>query len=326
MRASAFVALFVCGCFSPTPPSGVPCVDDEHCPSDQRCIAGRCGGGGGGDIDASQMAMDDGGLVIDGPPDDVDADTIKNMVDNCPLNSNLDQHDEDLDGVGDVCDNCPHVANMNQANTTEPAGVTDTVGDACDPAPTAGNKIEKFYTFNVLPTDISTSMGNWTVANDTIRNASNFNDAELTVNGMRDRVTVEISGTIEAVQGDTWLAVAVGENGTNPSKFYDGGYMDFVAANGQPADYHNGVIEDFDGNGFTLRAGNHQLNQRANGAFTIRVFADSTANLVRCTTIDSRQTANTQYAQADKLQPGLVGIKTYGATFTVKYLVVIGTL
>lgn len=321
MRASVLVALFVCGCFSPTPPTGVPCQDDDRCPSDQRCINGTCQHERGSDVDASQMIGDDGGMTIDGPPDDVDADTIKNMVDNCPSAANTDQHDEDGDGVGDVCDNCPHVMNANQANTTEPAGITDSVGDACDPRPTLGDRIDKFYSFHVLPTDISTPMGNWTIVNDTYRNASNFNDAEIIVNGVRDKVTVEISGTIEAVQGDTWIGVAVGENGT-PSKFWDGGYVDLVAANGNPADNHTGVIEDYDGNNFTLRAANHQLNQRASGAFTIRVFADSTADLVRCTTIDSRQTANTMYSQATSLQPGLVGIKTYGATFTVKYLII----
>jgi hypothetical protein len=323
MRPSVLVALFVCGCFSPTPPRGAPCVSDDRCPSDQRCIDGRCGGNAGGDIDAQMNADDDSGMTIDGPPDDVDADTIKNITDNCPNKANMDQHDEDGDLVGDVCDNCPHVSNATQANTTEPAGIVDSVGDACDPRPTLGDKIDLFLPFHVIPNGVSTPMGNWTISGDTYRNASNFADAELIVNGARDKVTVEVSGTIEAVQGDTWVAVAVGEHGT-PSKFFDGGYVDLVAAGGQPADYHNGVIEDYDGNKFNLHAGNHQLNQRVNGNFTIRIYADSTANLVRCTTIDSRATANTMEGQATALDVGTVGVKAYGATFKLNYLIVFG--
>jgi hypothetical protein len=54
------MALCACaGCYSPTPPQGVPCVDDDHCPSSQKCIAGVCGG----------STSDTDGGVVDGMVD-----------------------------------------------------------------------------------------------------------------------------------------------------------------------------------------------------------------------------------------------------------------
>jgi hypothetical protein len=316
MRFSVLATLLV-GCFSPTPPTGVPCETDDRCPSDQKCIAGYCGGLAGPGVDSSPNG--DGDPMIDGPPDDVDADTIKNTADNCPTTSNQDQHDEDADGLGDVCDNCPHVANATQTN-----GDADGVGDACDPRPAmAGDTIALFLPFSgtMLPPGVSTPLGNWTVQNDTVRAAS-FNDSDLWVAGNRDKITVEIAGTVENVQAETWVAISVGENGM-PGRFYDCGYYDQPAGGGNPADYHNGVIEYYDGNGFDLRAANHELNNRLTGAFTIRIFADSVANRVNCTTIDQRPTANTSDGQANNLQPGFVGIKSYGALYTVRYLVIL---
>lgn len=38
------VALVMAGCYSPSPPSGVPCGEGNACPSGQACVAGYCGG------------------------------------------------------------------------------------------------------------------------------------------------------------------------------------------------------------------------------------------------------------------------------------------
>jgi len=313
------VTLLVCGCFTPSPPTGAPCDVDEQCPSEQRCVFNSCQRPGGGDVDAPHEG--DAGPTVDGPPNDVDADGVLNMTDNCPAMGNMDQHDEDADGLGDVCDNCPHLANTTQAN-----GDADAVGDACDPRPTtAGDTIARFLSFHVIPNDVSTPIGSWTLTNDTYRVTSNYNDAEFTVAGARDKFTVEIAGTVDTVQGETWIALSVGENG-DPSRFYDCGYYELPAGGGDPADYHNGVIEYYDGNEFNLRAANHEIPQRINGAFTIRTSADSTINQVRCTTIDSRQTANTMDSQAQNLAAGFVGVKTYGANFSVRYLIIFGQL
>jgi hypothetical protein len=312
MQVRVLVALLVAGCFAPSPPLGAPCDTDEQCPSDQRCIDGSCQRPGGGGNDSG---MNDDGMPIDGPPNDVDADGILNMVDNCPSASNVDQHDEDADALGDACDNCPHLANVTQLN-----GDGDAVGDACDPRPTmGGDTIERFISFHEVPLGVSTPLGSWTLVNDTYRNeTNNYNDAEFVVGGARDKITVEVAGTINSVQGESWLAVSVGEH-DSPAKFYDCGYLDVP----QPNDYYSGLIEYYDGNEFVLRASD-QPNSRLSGAFTIRTSADSTNNQVRCTTIDSRQTANTMDGQAGDLQPGIVGVKTYGTHFSVRYMIIFG--
>src|SRR5215210_5268627 len=59
MRGVAAIGLFaLVGCYSPTPPQNVPCVDDEHCPSSQKCIAGFCGGSSGIDGGATDAMAD----------------------------------------------------------------------------------------------------------------------------------------------------------------------------------------------------------------------------------------------------------------------------
>jgi hypothetical protein len=56
MRAAVAMVLCACaGCYSPTPPQHSPCIDDDHCPSSQKCIAGYCGG----------SSTDDGGAGVD---------------------------------------------------------------------------------------------------------------------------------------------------------------------------------------------------------------------------------------------------------------------
>lgn len=81
---------------------------------------------------------------------DIDADGVRDLVDNCPANNNPTQVDDDADRFGNVCDscpldprndqdldgrcanvdNCPTVANANQANADG-----DALGDVCDFCP-----------------------------------------------------------------------------------------------------------------------------------------------------------------------------------------------
>lgn len=107
----------------------------------------------------------------DANPDDLDSDGIANASDNCPLRSNIDQHDEDGDGVGDVCDNCPAAANTSQADTTElavPYQLADGVGDACDLRPgLAGDRMAAFYPFYDPMRDATWTAAGWNVAGDT---------------------------------------------------------------------------------------------------------------------------------------------------------------
>ena len=74
-----------------------------------------------------------------GDPDS-DADGLRDDMDNCPMNANVDQADFDGDGIGDVCDddvdgdsvandsdNCPDIPNADQADLD-----MDGIGDICD--------------------------------------------------------------------------------------------------------------------------------------------------------------------------------------------------
>ena len=55
--------LVLAGCYTATPPAGVPCGEDDACPNGQACIAGVCGGTGA-NLDAATV---DSGPVIDAP-------------------------------------------------------------------------------------------------------------------------------------------------------------------------------------------------------------------------------------------------------------------
>jgi hypothetical protein len=57
-----------------------------------------------------------------------DADTPRDLGDNCPVATNAAQGDVDADSQGDACDNCASLANVDQADTDG-----DLIGDACDP-------------------------------------------------------------------------------------------------------------------------------------------------------------------------------------------------
>jgi hypothetical protein len=79
-----------------------------------------------------------------------DADTPRDIGDNCPVTANASQGDVDGDSQGDACDNCPSLANVDQAdsdgdgrgtacdncpvtpNATQDDNDVDGVGDACD--------------------------------------------------------------------------------------------------------------------------------------------------------------------------------------------------
>jgi len=106
-----------------------------------------------------------------GDPNDLDGDGIANADDNCPRDSNANQHDEDGDGIGDVCDNCPTVANANQSDLTEQGLMQfpDGVGDACDLRPAlGGDKLAAFFPF-ATDSEADAWLGSgWTIATDAV--------------------------------------------------------------------------------------------------------------------------------------------------------------
>lgn len=315
--------LVLTACYEPFPPSGVPCQMDEvdSCPTGQFCVRGTCRGTSSGGPDGS-VIPDVDAFIPDGSPADLDADGVPNASDNCPSKYNKDQHDEDADKVGDVCDNCPHIANAAQADVGEGA-TPDGVGDACDPRPQLpGDTIQKFYSFHEPPPG-TTVEGTWSVDADTYRFAGGF--GSLIVGGVRDKVVVEIAGTLEANNPDLWIVLTAGET---TKEFHSCGYADCVNCFGQPTDFHNAYIEYYydSGNSWDEIVGNHDLPQRLAGPFTIRIGADSTANRVTCTTSDGRGPASKQFTQADLLVPGAIAVRSEGATYRLRYLVVFGQL
>ena len=306
------------GCYEPLPPAGAPCNTDEAspCPSGQSCIRGTCRLAGGDGVDAMIVPEVDA-FIPDGTPADLDADGVPNEADNCKDRHNPDQHDEDADGVGDVCDNCPHVANASQAQTGESA-TPNGAGDACDPRPQLpGDTIQKFYSFHVPPAGTMTE-GTWALENDTYRFAGGF--GALIVTGVRDKVVVEVAGSLESSTQELWLAISAGEaNG----RYHSCGYWDCVQC-GQPTDFHNAYIEYYDGNGFDELAGNHDRPQRLTGAFTIRMAADSTTDRIACTTSDPRGAATRTFNAATLLTPGRIAVRSDFAAYRLRYLVVFG--
>lgn len=58
---------------------------------------------------------------------DTDGDTVRDDVDICPFDSDVNQDDGDSDGPGDACDNCPAVSNPAQVDYD-----LDGQGDLCD--------------------------------------------------------------------------------------------------------------------------------------------------------------------------------------------------
>jgi hypothetical protein len=156
MRIAAVVLL--AGCFSASPPQGVPCDPArDNCPLGQACIATPAG-----HVCSSDTPLPDGpsGNEGGGPDDDSDADGVRDGDDNCPLVANALQENEDGDPRGDACDECPPIASMTVVD-----GDGDGVGDACDPNPNQpGDAIVLFEGFaQGLPPGWAAS-GAWSAA------------------------------------------------------------------------------------------------------------------------------------------------------------------
>jgi uncharacterized protein (TIGR02145 family) len=81
--------------------------------------------------------------------DDLDADSLGAMCDNCPTTTNPDQADNDWDGRGDACDNCRGTYNPSQSDAD-----ADGVGDACDPDFGIVHTIDTASVFSLVQADI----------------------------------------------------------------------------------------------------------------------------------------------------------------------------
>ena len=79
------------------------------------------------DADTPRDIGDNCPLATNATQGDVDGDSQGDACDNCPSIANVDQADIDADGFGSLCDNCPLVSNAGQADTD-----VDGAGDSCD--------------------------------------------------------------------------------------------------------------------------------------------------------------------------------------------------
>jgi Thrombospondin type 3 repeat len=316
---TAILIALVAGCFSPAPPEGNACAPGGLCPDGLSCINQVCISGDGGGEDP----LPDGGPIVDGPvsPTDFDGDGVVNGADNCPNLANPTQHDEDADKIGDACDNCPHLANATQANSDG-----DGVGDACDPKPvTAGDKIALFLGFDQnLPAGVTT-VGPWTRSGDTIAltTTSLNNTNALLVDGVRDGVTLEISGKTVALNNEeTWLTVTYGE-AAGSQDYHTCGYYEYTPG----ADsLNNGIIESYLDGAYELISGSIPTSRLpANSAFKIQAQAETTpSRRVTCTTIDPRGTSSNSTSSVPSLVPGRLAVRAYGVSLTLDYLLVLG--
>jgi hypothetical protein len=214
--------LVLAGCYNPSIQAGGAC--STVCPGDLLCIDHVCVPPGtsphadGAVADAVPVdALPDANL-IDGPPGDVDADTITDNLDNCPSKANLDQHDEDADAIGDVCDPCPHLA----GTAADQDG--DGVGDACDPQPAIAKQRILFFD------PFTTTRSQWTYSSntsrvgETLKMAGNSADSQLLVpNG---EVRIETGGMIASVGATpNQLSIEFGEGTAGKyhyCEFYNG--------------------------------------------------------------------------------------------------------
>lgn len=178
------------GCYSPTIRPGTPC--DDVCPGELRCIEHVClePGQFPPEPDGSVIDAPIDGRPIDGPPGDLDADTIIDNVDNCPGKANQDQHDEDTDAIGDVCDPCPHI------NGTAADGDGDGVGDACDPEPTVAKQRIRFFD------PFTTTLAEWSLSSGSSRVGETLRMVGNTTTGAFARLFVD-NGEVRIATGGT---------------------------------------------------------------------------------------------------------------------------
>ncbi len=94
----------------------------DHTPSPTCSTANR-----NSDADTPRDLGDNCPAIANASQADTDGDSQGDACDNCSSLANVDQADGDGDGRGDACDNCPAIANASQADSDG-----DGLGDACD--------------------------------------------------------------------------------------------------------------------------------------------------------------------------------------------------
>lgn len=173
-------------------------------------FSSSAGSGAPGDTPPLDAAVDAADAPIDGSATvDTDGDGVVDATDNCPLVSNMDQHDEDGDNTGDVCDPCPQVADA------VADGDGDKIGDACDPHPaTAGDVLVRFepFTGNALPSGWTIAAGNagdFVVAGDALSIDATAGTHVVYFNTSDKDHAIDVGVQLPAVAGGTTFFTAM---------------------------------------------------------------------------------------------------------------------
>lgn len=275
----------------------------------------------------------------DAPPVDGDNDGILDSSDNCPGDSNADQHDEDLDGVGDACDNCPTVANPDQEDDGEIVAEAnaDGVGDACDPRPDdPGDSILFFDSFKG-PLDSDWTVGDgpddWVIDNDGLVVTATGGGAHLIYwNGQSaDRTLVEATGTVLTLAANSTYGVGVA-SGFLPTGTVGSGYLCYqftVDDNGgaPPPPANDLMVVRLDGDALPpLDATSTTDALAASVPYRYRFFSDASATPAVQQCGLRVESGSPQTYSADAIDGtytgGYPGFRTFGVTARFEHIVV----
>src|SRR5262245_60022676 len=139
----------------------------------------------------------------------------------------------------------------------------------------------------------------------------------VVVTGARDKVLVEIGGTLTTTPNEARVGLFAGD-GNN--RYYDCTLYNCSGNGGCGSQYYVAAGIGRDAGSGWQGVDADELQQPFTGAFTMRISADSTANRVVCFTRDSRGDHTNQDNNASSLQAGEVGVDAFPAGIWLRYL------
>ena len=307
---SWLLLLALVGCYAPTINTGAPCDVDSQCPGGQACVAGRCGGSEGNDIDAP-MSPIDGPIAINDP----DGDGVATAIDNCPQIANADQGNEDMDKFGDACDPCPI-----EANDTPSDPDADGVADGCDPHPNvAGDKLVVFDGFHgtTAPKDWQ-AIGQVTFGNDevTLTTVANNHAAIVPPAGPFTNGTLTVSIIVDAQVGmfDSATSITMPYDPANDQ----GVFCELYAPNAGSA---NGRYISLWDSPATMERGMDPFAWTT--AAKYRVSLARTGNNYACRVIAGANSHTANGSTQSNPSPQKAAAAVYGANARVQYMMVV---